>query len=266
MRKTAIGILVLGLASLALSAPVSAVTLVSEGFPYANGGLVANSGGNWLTHSGAGGIDVTMVSGRAVCNMANAPDDNRAFTPQSATTPIYTCFEVTVPDPGGIPKLVYFQHLKETGTTIFVARVYVAPLDFTAPADSGWTFALSHSSTSGTVGVVRWSSTSLVYGQNYRIVTKYDPATATSTMWLNPADESSSSVSQTGTTATQMVAVALRQSSTAAGVPVGSTPTGNTNWTASVDNLGVGTTFDEACYQVTPTRGVTWGQVKTIYR
>ena len=264
MRKTAIAILALGLASFALAAPALAVVLVSEGFPYADGGLVANSGGNWLNHSGAG-TDITMTSGRAVCNMANAPDDNRAFTPQSATTAIYSCFEVTVPDPGGIPRLVYFQHLKETGTTVFTARVYVAPLDFVAPADSGWTFALSHSSTSATVGVVRWSNTSLVYGQNYRIVTKYDPATATSTMWVNPASEGSASVSQTGTTNTLMVATALRQSNTAAGVPTG-TPTGNTNWSASVDNLGVGTSFDEACSQITPTRSTTWGQIKTIYK
>ena len=161
MRRTAIAFLALGLASLALSAPVSATVLVSEGFPYANGGLVANSGGNWTNHSGAG-TDITMVSGRAVCDMASAPDDNRTFTAQTATTPIYTCFEVTVPDPGGIPKLVYFEHLKDSGTINFLTRVYVAPLDFVAPADSGWTFALSHSSTSATVGVVRWSSMSLV--------------------------------------------------------------------------------------------------------
>lgn len=258
MRKTAIALLVLGLSAIGF-APASAAVLLSEGFPYADGGLVANSGGNWANHSGAG-TDVTMVSGRASVSIVNAPDDNRAFTPQSTTTPIYTCFEVTVADPGAAPKLVYFQHLKETGTAIFVARVYVAPL-----VGGGWTFALSHSSTSTTVGVVNWSATSLVYGQNYRIVTKYDPATATSTMWVDPVSEASTSVSQTGTTNTLMVAVALRQSSTAATVPAG-TPTGTANWTASVDNLGVGTSFDDACLQITPTRGVTWGQVKTIYR
>ena len=264
MRKTAIAILALGLASLALTAPALAVVLVSEGFPYANGGLVANSGGNWTNHSGAG-TDITMVSGRAVVNMANAPDDNRTFTAQSATTPIYTCFEVTVPDPGGIPRLAYFEHLKDTGTTNFVTRVYVAPLDFVAPPDSGWTFALSHSSTSATVGVVHWSTTSLVYGQNYRIVTKYDPATTSSKMWVDPVGEGSTSVSQTGTAANVMSAVALRQSNSSGTMPPG-TPLGNTNVTASVDNLGVGTTFDDACGQITPTRGVTWGQVKTIYR
>jgi len=264
MRRTAIAFLALGLTSLALSAPVSATVLLSEGFPYANGGLVANSGGNWTNHSGTG-TDIMLSSSRAVCDMAAAPDDNRTFTAQSATTPIYTCFEATVPDPGGIPKLVYFEHLKDSGTTNFFTRVYVAPLDFTAPADSGWTFALSHAGTSATVGVVRWSSTSLVYGKNYHIVTKYDPATTSSKMWVDPVDESSTSVTQVGTTAPVMSAVALRQSSTAATVPVG-TPTGSVNWTVSVDNIGIGTTFSDACFQLTPTKISTWGGVKTIYR
>jgi hypothetical protein len=33
-----------------------------------------------------------------------------------------------------------------------------------------------------------------------------------------------------------------------------------------VDNLGVGTMFDDACFQVTPTKGSTWGQLKVRYK
>lgn len=252
------------IAALALCASIapiaSAATLLSEGFAYANGGLVAVSGGNWTTHSGTG-TDVTVTTGRAVGNMANAPDDNRTFPAQPNTGSTYACLEVAIADPGGPPRLNYFAHFKDTGTTNFNARLYVAPL-----AGGGWTFAISNSSTSTTVGPTLWSASSLTYGQTYYLVVKYDAANATSTLWVNPVSEASTSVSHVGTgTGTAVSAFALRQSNSSPSVPAGYT-LGTTNWTYSVDNLGVGTTFNDACFQVTPTQGTTWGKLKTLYR
>ena len=257
MRRIAIALLAVA-TCVALVPSSYATVLMSEGFPYADGSLVVNSAGNRTTHSGTC-TDITMTGGRSVGDMASAPDDNRTFTAQSSTTPIYACFEVTIPDPGGAPKLVYFAHLKDTGTINFGSRVYVAPLA------SGWTFALSHSSTSTAVGVVLWSASSLVYGQHYTIVTKYNPDSKTSTLWVNPTSEASTSISQAGTLAVVMSAYALRQSSTAATVTTG-TLTGSVNWKYSVDQLGVGTTFGDACFQYTPAKSSTWGRIKTVYR
>jgi hypothetical protein len=41
---------------------------------------------------------------------------------------------------------------------------------------------------------------------------------------------------------------------------------GTADWNWVVDNLGVGTTFDDACARPTPTTKSTWGKVKSIYR
>lgn len=258
--------LVTSLATLAVCvalAPVaSATVLMQEGFNYADGGLVANSGGNWVNHSGTG-TDITVTSGRAIGDNASAPDDNRSFAAQPTTSSTYACFDIIIPDPGAAPKLNYIAHFKDTGTTNFLSRVYVAPL-----AAGGWTFGLSHTSTSATVGPVLWSASSLTFGQKYNIVIKYDPVNATSTLWVDPVNESSTSISQTvAGTGVALSAFALRESSSSPTVPAGTT-LGTANIKYSVDNLGVGTTFTDACvqYQATPTQGATWGKIKTLYR
>lgn len=260
MRKIATSLLALALCA-AFAGAASATVLMSEGFTYPDGNLVPNGG--WATHSGTG-TDIQVLAGRAIGNMANAPDDNRAFPAQPTTSSTYACFEVTIPDPGGSPKAVYFAHLKDTGTTNFFSRVYVLPV----AGSNGFTFGLSFASTSTTtVGAVPWSTSSLSYNTPYVIVIKYDPVSLTSTMWVNPAGEGSPSISQTGTgTGIAISSFALRQSSTAAAQPPTSVPSGTANFTFSLDNLGVGTTFSDACYQYTPTKSSSWGQVKVLYR
>ena len=256
MRKLATTLFALGLCA-AFAASASATVLLSEGFSYPNGDLVPNGG--WATHSGAAS-DVTMSSGRAVATMYNAAfdkDDNKSFAAQSTSTPTYACFEVTIPDPGGSPRPNYFAHLKDAGTTNFLARVYVLP-----SGPTGFTFGISVSSSSSTVLPVAWGST-LSYGTRYFVVIKYDPAISRATLWVNPASEASTSVSHTNTTtAISISTFALRQSNS---VPTGLSG-GSVGWTASVDNVGVGTTFSDACFQVTPATNSTWGGVKLHYR
>jgi len=259
MRKTVIALLALASTAAFLAAPASATVLLSEGFAYSDGNLVPNGG--WATHSGAGGIDIQVVSSRAVGNMNNAPDDNRSFTAQPTTAPTYACFEVTIPNPNGSPHPNYFAHLKDTGTSNLFARVYVVPV-----GASGFTFGLTFGATSATVAPVPWSASSLNYDTPYQIVIKYDPASVTATMWVNPASEASPSISHTGTgSGISISSFALRQSASAPTLPSGY-PAGSVWWTYSVDNVGAGTTFNDACYQATPTKGSTWGEIKSIYR
>ena len=69
--------------------------------------------------------------------------------------------------------------------------------------------------------------------------------------------------------ATAALAVAgfgLRQSASASALPASPAYVGTADWGFSVDNLGVGSTFDDACAIPTPTRPATWGQVKGLYR
>lgn len=262
MRKTAITLLALGIA--AIAAPFAQATvLVSEGFGYANGNLIGNGG--WINYGALGATDVQVVSGRAVGGGPTNPatDDHKPFAPQSLTTKTYACFEVMIPTPlaPGAPKPIYFAALKDGGTAALVSRVYVLAVA------GGWTFGLSHSSTSTTVGVVPWTS-ALTYDTSYRVVINYDPVAKTSTMWVNPSVESDPSVSITNTAVAALAVstFALRQSVSSSTLPASPSYTGAVDWSFSVDNLGVGTTFDDACYQATPTHGKTWGQLKTLYR
>ena len=91
-------------------------------------------------------------------------------------------------------------------------------------------------------------------------------------MASNPASESSTSVTDANSAiaALAVQGVGFRQSTTASTLPPAQTTlyAGTVNATISVDNLGVGTSFVDACqqYQSTPAQRSTWGQVKAIYR
>ena len=186
MRKVTIALLSLGLV-VAFAAPVFAGDLVAETFTYADGNLAGNGG--WAVYSGVPPTDIQVAAGRAVGSHANAPDDHVLFPVRPTDAKTYACFNVRVTDPGGAPKAVYFALLKDAGSINFVSRTYVLPL-----ISGGFTFGISHSSTSATVGITPWSASSLSYGVDYTIVINYDPVAKTSTLWVNPATEASTNV------------------------------------------------------------------------
>ena len=247
----------------AFASTASAVTLVSEGFNYPNGNLVPNGG--WANYSGAN-VDIQVASGRATGGAVpnNQNDDHILFPAQSTSITTYACFDVIIPPVAGAPKAIYFFALKDAGAANLVSRLYVLPVA------GGFTFGISHSSTSATVGVTAVSSSPLVYGQKYNIVLNYNPVNKTSTVWLNPASELSPNVTDTNAAiaALAVSGAGLRQSNSASVLPASQGFTGTVDWNWSVDNLGVGNTFNEACvqYQATPVKRSTWGAVKSIYR
>ncbi len=265
MKRTATMLFVLTAACcLAFAVPALAVGLMSESFPYGNGDLVAVAGGNWANHSGVG-TDIQVTGGVAVGSMTAAPDDNRAFAAQGATAKTYACFTVNIPTPAAAPVLNYFAHFKDTGTINFPARVYVAPSGAT------FTFGLSVGSCALN-GTPSCSPTlwpvSLSYDTDYTVAISYDAALGSAELWVNPVTEASAKIihnTWSGTTPQTgflVSAFALRQSNT----PPGGVP-GTPSWTFKVDNIGVGTSFSDGCTNgPTPTHGITWGRVKTIYR
>jgi hypothetical protein len=243
----------LAFTALAAASPALAVNLLNEPFTYANGDIVAVSGGNWTLHSGTG-TGVNIVGGTAQGDMLNAPDVNRTFAAQSATAKTFACFKVTIPSPGtGVVSTNYFAHLKDTGTSNFMARVFVAP--------QGATFGFGITAGSSTTPTV-WP-TALNYDQAYYVVIDYDAAAGSADLWVDPVIESSPKVSSSlpaGATGTLISSFALRESST-------QTPAGSLRWKFIVDDLGVGTNFADACFSgPVPVHGSTWGQVKAMYR
>jgi hypothetical protein len=257
MRKTATTLLVAALTAI-LVTPALAVSLLSEPFIYADGNLVPNGG--WATHSGTG-TDIQVVSGTAVGNNANAPDDNRTFTAQAANAKVYGCLTITIPTPAAPPDTNYIAHFKDTGTSNFWARVWVGA------SGNTFTFGLSAGSCACNTNCVPvfWA-TPLLYDTPYRVAISYDGATGNAELWVDPLNESSLKITATGGAAPPpqpLSSFALRQSSS----PPTACPGGNFNWSYVVDNLGVGTTFDDACATgQTPTERSTWGSLKSIYR
>jgi len=251
MRKMVIAFLALGVFA---ASAAFAGNLVNEGFTYINGNLVPNNPGApalgpWANYSGAGDILIASNYATGIMNTAaRAADDALPFTAQTALVPTYACFDAFIPCFGATAPLPsYFAGLKDAGTSNLLARVYVVALGTTG----GWTFAVSHYSTSATVGVRPWSATSLACDTWYRIVIKYDPVVKSSTMWVNPVNEFSASVmdSNSAAPATAVSTFFLRQGA-ASTIPPGNA--GTTSWNWRTDNLGVGTSFAEACYVPPP--------------
>ena len=259
MKKIATTLALLAFALGLAATPSMAASLVFDTFTYANGNLVPNGG--WANYSGAA-TDIQVASNRATGFGPNANDDHILFAAQPVTAKTYACFDVIIPAVAAQPKPIYFAELKDAGAANLVSRVYVLPL-----ATGGWTFGISHSSTSATVGVAAWTAP-LSFDVSYHLVINYDPVNKTSTLWVNPVDEFSPSVSITNP-AIAALAVAgfgLRQSASASTLPTSPLYSGSADWGFSVDNLGVGVTFSDACEIPTPAHPATWGSVKGLYR
>jgi len=251
------------LASAACFATAHATVLMADGFTYPNGNLAGNGG--WSTFSGTG-TDIQVVSGRANGDHNNAPDDQRLFAAQPVTGKTYACFDVIVPTPQpGKLKATYFAMLKDGGTSNFLSRTYIVPI-----GSNGFTFAISNSSTSATVGVTPWGTSTLLFDHRYNIVINYDPVNKSSTLWVDPVNELSTSVTDvnSGAAAVAISGIGIRQSNTPATLPPSPDFSGVTNAQYSMDNLGVGTTFDDACqqYHTVGSNHSTWGYVKSMYR
>ena len=267
MRKMVITLIVLGLVA---ATAAFAGNLANDGFGYGNGNLVPNNPGApatgaWATFSGSTG-DIQVVSNYAtgvVNTSAFANDDALPFTAQTLLVPTYYCADVYIPCFGSsAPLLSYFLGLKDASTSNFFAKLHVLSQGTTG----GFTFGISVTSTSATVGLTPWTST-LSCDTWYRVVAKYDPVAKSATLWVNPTSEASPSVTDvnTGSTSQAISTVFLRQGGGST-VPSPGYP-GTAIWNWRVDNLGVGTTFGDACNEgVTSAKGSTWGNLKSLYR
>ncbi|MBI5838190.1 MAG: hypothetical protein HZB25_13205 [Candidatus Eisenbacteria bacterium] len=250
----------------ACAGSAQALNLMSELFSYGNGNLTPNGG--WAVHSGTitgtgTGIDVQVVSSAAVGDMTKAPDVNRSFAAQDSFGTVYACYQVTIPQPTVTPVVGnYFAHFKDGTTSNFWARLFVLPV---AGDATKFTFGVSAYSVNNIAQIGVWG-TPLTFGTTYWIVTSWDGTAKVATMWVNPTSPSSPSVSSSTSSVIiprlSISSFGLRQSSS------GSPVSGSVNWTYKVDNLGVGTTFYDACAYtgITPVQNSTWGQIRKVYR
>lgn len=234
----------LAVAALLLPASASASVLLTESFDYTDGDLLTVGAPNWATHSGTTPLNVN--SGKAVIDQADATsgkqDNNRllsqTFDPAvDNTTKIYGSFSVNfsaLPTETTIGS--YFAHLKSSAANEFYARIGA---NTEGAAAGSFRMAVTNEAWSA-VATIEYPQ-DLVLNTEYLVVFRFDLATDQTTLWVNPTDESSTSVTATDVpvfAAGSIEAYALRQGTS--GTPAGGPGT------LTLDGLRVATTFAEA--------------------
>lgn len=219
-------------AAFGLAAGAHAGLEISDGFAYPDGNLVGGIpavGGPWAAHSGAG-VTPVLVSGGAISLAQGAgtrEDVNAPFAngPMAAGDVYYAAFDLTIADPGAAITSGYFAHFLET-TTTFGGRLWI-----TAPTTSGYRLAISNDASITDADGEAFTS-DLAFGTTYRVISSYNHDAGTGSLWIDPTDLSSSSISATDPGfVDEMFAYGFRQAG------------GNT--VQVIDNLAVGTTFND---------------------
>jgi hypothetical protein len=223
--------------AIALSTSVASAQLVNETFTYGDGSLVGNGG--WTTHSGTAG-QMQVASGSVNVVMTQTEDVNMPIgATLGAGGTFYAALDVTVSHTAPMPEVVegasppsveYFAHFKNDtlpSGTQFRSRIFT-----TGISGSDYTYGIR--ATSGTNPNATWA-TGFTYGTTQRVVVSFEFDSGLAKMWVNPANELSTSISATGGAAQAIAAFALRSSSG-----------GTQDPTHNVDNLCIDNTFDGA--------------------
>jgi hypothetical protein len=212
----------------------SATIVVNETFEHSDGALVGQTptpgpGDQWAAHSGAGNRPVMVTSGQITLAQASGSgeDVNSGFAAMGPADTLYAGFDVMLPsgqtvnpDASGL----YFAHFR-TGTT-FRGRVFIV----TPSAGGDFGIALDGDGSSPSV---TWPS-DLTFDTTYRIIVSYDYDTGNCQLWIDAADISDPSITDSaGTSGTAVSSFAFRQSDDYTGTQV-------------IDNLIVADEFSES--------------------
>jgi len=204
--------------------PSFAGVLAFDNFDYADGSLVPNGG--WASHSGTAG-DMLVSGGQVVVQHGSPSEDaNLAFAGTAGD--LYYGIDFSVSASANISGTdnEYFAHFKDSGNN-FSAR-----LDVVAPVGGG-NYTVGIASDDSTADAI-WGS-DLTFGTTYRAVVKYDQIANIATLWIDAAAPGDISIvgDDQPDPGDDVVQFALRQSDS------------DLNETIFVDNLVIGTTFDD---------------------
>ncbi len=205
MSKYTVGLSLVVVAALVFCATpaLAAVGGYAEQFAYADGQLTdsgagANvSGGLWTGHSGTTFNDNVQVSAGGInLNFPGSEDVHRlSGGVLGAGDKIYAAFDFSVPTGGAafgdFPSNQYFAHFWPANFQ-FVARVFVL-----APTVGG-DFTIGLSSSGGNHNVT-WAD-DFTFGQTIKAVLSYDFDTGDSELWLDPINQASANIVDTGVT------------------------------------------------------------------
>jgi endonuclease/exonuclease/phosphatase family metal-dependent hydrolase len=184
-------------------------------------------GALWSEHSGGGANqEVLVTGGQAQLTFSRSEDvdaalTNAPYTPISGAV-LYSSFTVTfaaLPNSSGS----YIAHFNASAN--HHALVWAS----TSGAQSGL-FRLGIGNTTAASAGTGQLTNELSLTTTYIVVTRYNVATGSSTLWLNPSSETDFSVTATDTTSTNNVSAYSMRQATGMG-------------TLTLDNLKVGTSF-----------------------
>jgi hypothetical protein len=212
---------------------VSAVATLSYGsllfednFSYSDGSLTNVSSGTWVKYSGTNDPSTPMVSGGAIILDRGNSDDvyREGSASQIDSGTIYYSFDMTMNTKPATSSDGYYLAGLGRGTTTLRDRLYVT----TAGAAEGDYFQIGVGNNS--MGV-KWAS-DLSLSTTYRIVVGSNLGTDQTTLWIDPENESSTSVSVIDADTYAIQGLQFRQDT---GIGI-----------SEIDNARLATTFSEA--------------------
>ncbi len=166
-------------------------TLLIEPFDHANGPLLTNAGGLWITHSGAFGESL-IVDGTLPMTAARTEDFHARLIggpyPPSGGAVLYASFLVNFI---GLPvergeSFAYFTQASNP----FRGLVFVSTTN--SPAG---TYRLGIGNATGNITNVSTLNRDLSTGVTHRVVVRYDVGTGSSKLWVDPPSENSPGLS-----------------------------------------------------------------------
>lgn len=182
-----------------------AASILSDDFNYPDGAIVGAAGSPWLNNSGTAG---TMIATNSELEVAGgitgraediaAPLSGSPYMTNGPVAAVYSKFTINFtgfPSAGG----AYFAHFNGEAApptaTLHRARIWASTTNAIAGTltPAGKVRLGIANSSSGNAATAQWD-VDLDTNVTYTVVTRYQIATATSTLWIDPTDESSPSV------------------------------------------------------------------------
>jgi hypothetical protein len=214
--------------------------ILSDTFSYGDDLLPAASGYKWLTYSPAiASNDCYVVSGKVLLTQTNSDDvhaffDGGVSIPRDSGAVLYSKFTLnyaSLPTGSGGG---YFAFFKEAGFSQFRARVFAKT---NAAAAGKFRLAISNGGFTEQAYPM-----DLSLNTDYTVVTRFNTVSGIATLWVNPRNEASTSVSGIDyASPTDIYTYALRQDGR-----------GGNIGTLSVDDLLVGTAFSDVLTVLPP--------------
>lgn len=213
---------------------LSAATYLSEDFAYPDGPITAPAASFW-EHTSGKERELNVKNGALLlredhsedvaANLASGP-----FAADSGAT-LYAAFDLTATAfPSGEGN--YFAHFRDSGSN-FRGRVFIAPA-----ADGESEFCqLGISSGGKSSEETTFFPQPLAIGTRYQVAVGYEVGTASSTLWVNPTNITSESVSNADSASSKTITRFAFRQSLISGDGMGN---------LQIDNLAVSSTLEEA--------------------